>query len=411
MTPLWLAVIWATVPAALLGIGAAVRSRRLAAIGPLVVAALLPSMAVAAAGQPLGADFALSGSRLALGVATVSAVGAALALGLSPALEAGDVLLFAALGSMSVVLLCATSPMLGGLALLAAALALGVRWVAAAPGRVTLAAGRSAGVGAAALLAVTPFLPLDPTAHGPRPALVGGLLALAVSAGLAILPAGGWAVSGMATLRGATSSAWVLVYAPALLVATALIPGELSPAAQLTFQHLLVPFGLGNALWSSFRALGARGSARYGRIYASDLSLAVAALAGMQAQALPGALILCLGHIAAAPLLLQPAVTAYARPRRICWWALSGIPPSPLFWARYLLLAALAALWSPALLFAVPAVGMTLGAAAIGLLREDRDRETAAPPLGAALAWLPALAAVAVGLAPGAALSRLFGVG
>ena len=154
------------------------RRRRLAALVPLAaaIAALLSlggGADLIAASAPGGLALGRPGGGLVL----LSALAATLCLLLSPPPDSGEVLVIAASGALSAVALASGSPLMWGLCFVAAFALFGVRWVAAAPARSTLAAARVTTLGAATLVAAAPFLPVDAAAVPPRAHLAGGLLA------------------------------------------------------------------------------------------------------------------------------------------------------------------------------------------------------------------------------------------
>ncbi len=119
-----------------------------------------------------------------------------------------------------------------------------------------------------------------------------------------------------------------------------------------------------------------------------------------------------LTHLCVGPLLVQDPASASSRPRRVAWAALSGVPPSPAFWGRFALVTALTTAFGGAvLLAAIPVIGAIM-VIAVRASAAARARPAAAPGRAARFAaWVPALAAVTVGLLPATALHALLGVG
>jgi hypothetical protein len=390
------------------------RRRRLAPLVPLAaaIAALLSlgggadlTFASAAGGLALG--------RPAAGVLLVSALAATLWLLLAPPPDSGEILLLAVCGALAAVALAAGSPLIWAVCFVAASALMGVRWVAAAPARATLAAGRVATLGAAALVAASVFLPVDVATVSPRAHLVGGLLAGGIGAGLALMPLGGWVTGGARLLRGVALAPWALLLLPALLLTAQPLQGILPPDARSTFGYILLPAGAISAGWAALRGLGSPGGERYPRVLLADLGLVAMGLSAPQPGARLGTLLLLLTHLCVGPLLLQDPAAALPRPRHLAWLALSGVPPSPAFWGRFALLAALTAEFGGApLLATLPVVGAILLIALRATTAAGTPGAEAAPGRAARLAaWAPPLAAITVGLVPAQALRALFGVG
>jgi hypothetical protein len=176
---------------------------------------------------------------------------------------------------------------------------------------------------------------------------------------------------------------------------------------------MLLPAGAVSAAWAAARGLGAADGDRYSRVLLADLGLVAMGLATPQAGARLGSLLVMLTHLCVGPLLLQHPASAGARPRRLAWAALSGIPPSPAFWGRFALLTALTTAFGGLLLVVTLPVA---GAMLVIALRATVAAASAAPAgvtrarAVSLAAWVPALAAVTVGLVPAAALRALLGV-
>ena len=219
----------------------------------------------------------------------LSALAATLCLLLAPPPDSGEVLVIAACGALSALALATGSPLTWGLCFLAAFALFGVRWVSTAPARATLAAARVATLGAAALVAAAPFLPVDPTSLPPRAHIAGGLLAGGVAAGFALVPVGGWVAGGSRLVRGASLAPWALLLVPALVLTTQPLQGMLPTEARLTFAAVLLPAGTVSAVWGALR--GSRGRPtreRYPRVLLADLGLVAMGLATPTAGRPPG---------------------------------------------------------------------------------------------------------------------------
>lgn len=391
------------------------RRRRLAALVPL--AAAIAAAASLGGGPDQASALAAGGmvlGRPASGVLLLSALAATVCTILSPPLDAGGILALGGCGAVAAVAVASGSPLVFGLCFVGGFALLGFRLVTAAPSRASLAAARAATLGAAALAAAAVFLPVDVTSTPPRAHLAGGLLAGGIAAGLAMVPFGGW-TSGTARRQGdaAALAPWVLLLVPALLLDAQPLQAILPPASRSVFGFIVLAMGGLTALWSALRAVAATPSGRYVCVLVADLALVTMGLATPEPAARVGSLILLLSHLAVAPLLLQDPASAPVRPRRIAWLAASGVPPSPAFWGRFSMMAALTgAFGGGPLIVAIPAVGALVvaairGVAAPGASADARVRG----PAAAAAAWLPPLAAVALGLLPDATLRTLLGVG
>jgi hypothetical protein len=391
------------------------RRRRLAALVPL--AAAVAALISLGGGADLTAASAPGGlllGRPAGGLVLLSALAATLCLLLSPPLDSGEVLVTAACGALSAVALASGSPLVWGVCFVAGAALFGMRWVAAAPARATLAAARVATLGAATLLAASPFLPVDVATPPTRAHLAGALLAGGVAAGFGLIPLGGWVTGGARLVRGAALAPWALLLMPALLLSVQPLPSVLPSDARATFEVILLLAGAISAVWAAVRGLSAADGERYGRVLLADLGLVAMGLATPQPGARLGSLLLILTHLSVGPLLIQDPTSAGPRPRRLAWAALSGVPPGPAFWGRFALLTALTNAFGGAVLLAtLPVTGAAL-VIALEATRAARSAGSgaAAPAHAARLAaWVPALAALTVGLLPTASLHALLGVG
>jgi hypothetical protein len=389
------------------------RRRRLAVLVPL--AASIAALLSLGGGADLSASAASGGlllGRPAAGLILLCAIAVTVCLLLSPPTDGGELLILAACGALSALALASGSPLIWGVCFVAGFALLGMRLVAAAPSRITLAAARVATLGAAALLAAAPFLPVDVSSPRPRAHIAGGLLAAGVAAGLALVPLGGWMTGTARAVRGAALAPWALLLMPALVLSAQPLQILLPTDARSVFGFILLPAGALTAGWAALRALVAVDAERYARVLLVDLGLVAMGLATPQPGARLGSLLLVLTHLCVAPLLLQEARSTETRPRRFSWLALSGIPPSPAFWGRFALLSALTAGFGGGpLLVTVPATGAVLLVALRGAMAPSGDGAGASPPAARLAAWLPPLAAAAVGLAPAAAVRALLGLG
>jgi hypothetical protein len=426
---LWLAGTW-------LGVGLAaslaVRRPRLRAAVVLAVPLLL-LIATLLASPDSGAPAPLAGappslSRVGQGVLVAAAAALWLCLLLTERVGGTEVLGFAAAGAAVALMLGARSPLLFGVAALLAVAALALSWIQAAPGRGTLAAGRVAGTGAAALVGAAVFLPASGQGDAgvAVAAMASGLLAAGVVAILALVPLGGWAAGAMGTLRAADAAVWLLLLAPAVLVSSLGLPSGLPLAARLALEHTLLACGLLSALWAGALAIrvGALSrpstdcavtvtpsALRYRRLALGDLALAAAAIGTGQPEATPAVLLLIATHLLAGPLLLQGPRAGLDLPRRGLWLALCGIPPSPSFWGRFLVLQACAGFGGPSAIPCVVAQGLMTLAAILAIARGEGAAAVRARPHQIAAAWALAAAAVVIAVVPLDAIRVVFGPG
>jgi hypothetical protein len=306
------------------------------------------------------------------------------------------------------------------LALLVAVVALALRWLAAVPGRITLAAGRVAVASAAGLVVAATLLPV---ASGPSSKViaVAAVLAAALASLLGLLPVGGWSRGGWAAVGASNAAPWPLLLVPVVLLTINRVPALLPPSGATVYAGVLLALGLFSAIWHGVHAAFADPDHRYARVHAADLGLAAAATgSGHLTLALTAGLLLVVTHLALGPLLMQPAGPPEAGPRRLAWALLAGLPPAPAFWGRLVALEAVAQV-SPPAVAAAAAVVFLLSLACVNALRRRaktrprpvEERATAAAPLWlpAAAAWVPVAAGLAIGLFSRGTLVVLLGGG
>jgi hypothetical protein len=390
------------------------RTSRLVAIVPLAGATLtFFSARSAVAVVPLGGLSAITGlDRAGQGLLIAAALSMVLVILLQPSIDPSIGRSIGVVGAAATIAMASTSPLLTGLVLIAAVATLALRWIAQSPGRVTLAAGRVAGTGTAAILAASPLLPLSGFTTGDRPVVVGALLATGVAALLAVYPLGGWAAGIIRTLRPVEIAPWLILLVPVVLIIAERIPGGVLGAGSPVFEHVLLVIGLGSAVWGGIWAVRGPESTRYGRVFMADIALCVAAVEGARVSpAVTGALVILLTHLTLAPILLRAGDASLLWPRRVAWALLSGVPPSPSFWGRLLLLEALAAGNIGSTIAAVVAMGAIFIAAVMACA--TRGRPTNAPAwrerLADVAAWLLVAVGIAVGLAPQSLTGFVFG--
>jgi hypothetical protein len=418
MNPLAVAAVWAGAGVAGAAVLPAARARRLGVLVPfaglvaLLLALVAPGVPIPAAGGP----GALHLDRTTQGLLMACAISLVLMLVLAPTIEGPELLTVGLAGAATIVAVTATNPVVWALGLLGAVGVLALRWIAVAPGRATLAAGRVAVGGSAALLAAAPFLPVAEAASGSRPVLVSALLACGLAAVLGLVPLGGWAVGALGSLRGAEVAVWPLMVAPAVLLSAERIQLALPPLGSATFARIILAMGLATAVWGGFQAVRANPDRRYARVFIADLGLAAAAIGtGHPGLAQSGGLFLMLTHLVTGPLLLQRVQPATSRPRRVAWLLLSGIPPAPSFWGRFLLLEALGQVSSAVLVFALLPMGLLFLSAVLGARpARDREEEGAQSPgprglATRAAAWLVVAAGLALGVASQSGAALIFG--
>ena len=413
MSPLVAAAVWVV-----LGLGAATflhrRSARLIAIVPLAGAVMTPLIARSSAPAiPLGGLAAITGlDRTGAGVLVAAALSMCLVILMQPTVDVAVGRTIGIAGAAATIAMASSDPLVTGLALTVAVATVTLRWIGLSPGRATLAAGRVAGSGTAALVAASPFLPLTGFTTGARPVVVGGLLAAGVAALLAIYPVGGWAAGVIGSLKPLEVAPWMILVVPVVLVLAERIPGGVLGDGVPIFEHVLLVVGLGSALWGGVWAIGGPARMRYGRVFMADIALCVAAVEGARVSpAVTGALIIVLIHLTVAPILLIPEQASLVWPRRVAWALISGVPPSPAFWGRFLLLDALAAGNIGSTIAAVIAMTAIFVAAVMACSIKASANVasgcTARLPDGAA--WLLVAGGIALGLAPQSLSVFVFG--
>jgi len=419
VSALALALVWIGAGVLAAALLPRLRLRRAAGLAPLAagLSALAATRSEAWPGPLASVGYGghLELGRIGLGLIVAGGVALSVSLSLAPYLDGGEVLPACLVGAAVVVALSATVPLIWGLAFAVAVGALAVRWIGAAPGRGSLAAGRVAGLGAAALIGAATFLPSAGPGVATRTALAGGLLAGGISTLLGLLPVGGWAAGAVASIRGGDLAAWGLLLAPAVLLSAGTAIPDLPAGAHTPTANVLLCLGLASALFGSAMAAVAPPQERYGRVLLADLALAAAGLGSTHSAGRLGGLLIVLTHLAAAPLLLHPPRPGLARPRQLSWLALTGVPPTPSFWGRLLILEALAATSGSALAAGICAAGGLLAGALAGLTSaasaasavDDAGQPAVATRL---LAWLVPLCALGIGLAPAGIAGRIFGV-
>src|SRR6202049_4061349 len=362
---------------------------------------------------PLGGLSAITGlDRAGQGLLVATGISMAFVVALQPAIDASIGRAIGVVGAAATLAMASGDPLVTAVVLTAAAGTLALRWIAQAPGRVTLAAGRVAGSGTAALIAASPFLPLTGFTTGVRPVVVAALLVAGVASLLAVYPFGGWAAGLLGSVRPLEVAPWLVLLVPVVLLLAERIPGSVLGDGVPLFEHVLLVIGLGSAAGGGYWAVRGSARARYGRIFMADVALCVAAVGGARVSpAVSGALIILLTHLTVAPLLLRAGDAELAWPRRVAWALLSGIPPSPSFWGRFLILEALAAgnIGSTvAAVFAMTAIFIaTVIAASTRTVAAPRRRWQARVPEVAA--WLLVAVGIAIGLAPQSASGFVFG--
>lgn len=386
------------------------RMSTLLAVIPLAGAGLTLLVAASStAAVPLGGLAGIAGlDRGGKGVLVAASISMTLVLLLQPSVDVSLGRTIGVVGAAATIVMASSDPLVSALALTAAVATLVLRWIGLSPGKATLAAGRVAGTGTAALVAASPFLPLTGFTTGDRPVVVAALLAIGIAALLAVYPLGGWAAGLLGSLKPIDVAPWMILLVPVVLVIAERIPGGVLGSGTPVFEHVLLVVGLGSAVWGGIWAVRGPRAMRYGRVFMADIALCVAAVEGAAVSpALSGALILLITHLTVAPILLRSEDAGLLWPRRVAWALLSGVPPSPSFWGRLLLLEALAAGNVGSTIAAV--VAMTAIFIAAVMACSTRHRFTAAPAWHGRLAELAAWVLVAIGIAIGLAPQSLSG--
>lgn len=407
MSAAWLAAAWAAVGLAF-GTWGGRRRRAAALVAPLLLLGLTLAAARSGTGPRPLAGGPLSLPREGAGLLAASALALWVCLLLADRLDGRELLGIGTVGAAVVLILSTGSPLLFGVAALLGVAALTVRWITAAPSRATLAAGRVAGTGAAALVAAS--IVLSAVSADAEPGLVGGLLVVGVLALAGVVPLGGWAAGAVGLLRAPEIATWLLLLAPAVLLGAFSIPAALPILGRLDFDHTLLACGLLSAVWGAVQSLRALPGSRYGRLALADLGLLAAGIGSGEGVALTGGLVLILAHLVAAPLLLQPSRSGLGPPRRLVWLALSGLPPSPAFWGRFLVLQGCVAVSGTLAACLLVAAGLMTLAAVLAVARGERGEELPTPPHQVAAAWALGAVALLVGLLPIGAVHVVFGL-
>lgn len=213
-----------------------------------------------------------------------------------------------------------------------------VRWMTLAPGGATLTAGRAVGLSTGAFLAVTPFL-LDVGAagSGARTDVIAGLLAVSFAVPLGLLPVGGWAIGVFSLLPRREVLVWIAVVVPAAVLSLSSTLTRIGDPERQVLTVVLLVSALTTAVWSGVGALRVQGADRYLRCFVADVALAVVGIVSATADGRKGALLIVIGHICLSPLLFT---TVSERIGRYGWLLLSGLPFSPFWWARLLVVEA-----------------------------------------------------------------------
>jgi hypothetical protein len=390
------------------------RTARLIALIPLIGAGLtLLAVRSSTNAVPLGGLIGVNGlDRTGQGVLVAAGISMALVLLLQPSIDLSVGRTIGVVGAAATIAMASNDPLVTAAALGAAVSTLVLRWIVQSPGRATLAAGRVAGTGTAALVAASPFLPLTGFTTGARPVVVALLLATGIAALLAVYPLGGWATGVIGALKPAEFAPWLVLLVPVVLIIAERIPGGNLGGGTPVYEHVLLVVGLGSAVWGGLWAIRGRTSMRYGRVFMADIALCVAAVEGAPVSpALTGALIIVITHLTLAPILLRSEDAGLRWPRRVAWALLSGVPPSPTFWGRLLILEALAAGNIGSTIAAVIAMGAIFIAAVMACSTRSGSRPAHSlrirgPELAA---WVLVAIGVAVGLAPQSLAGFVFG--
>ena len=415
MSPLLVAAVWAGTGIAGGALLPPLRLRRLGILVPIAGLAVVLTVSLSSGAVPGSAPPATLGlDRVSQGLIAAAAGSLVATLLLSPSIEAAQLRTVGLASAAVVVALASGNAIVWSVALVGSLCVLALRWISTSPGRATFTAGRVAVPGAAALLGAAPFLPVAGVLTGARPVLASGLLACGIAAIAGLLPLGGWTIGALTTVAAADSAVWVVLLAPAVLLSALRLEPVLPPLALSYFEGILTVLGLVSALWQGISAHRLAGRARYVRVLLADVALAATAIGtGHAAQALPALLLLAVTHMATSPLLLQDAeVRPRARPET--WLLLCGLPPGPSFWGRFAVVEALSQSSFWGVVVALVVMALLFVAALMASMRRDEARP--AEPLGLrrltseGAAWAAFGGGLVAGLAPGAALTLIFGV-
>ncbi len=393
---------------------------RLRRLAPIVFVVAAAGAVAVHPGDWLGPFAGSPGSVLSLGRASaglICAVALSMALiwATAPPAEAGKIVAAAVTGAAVVIFSSATEPLVWAVAVVVAVMAVSLCWLMAQPGRATLAAARIAGVGAVVCLSVTPFWPItDKNPNAVANLLFGWLLAGALCALLALVPLGGWALASLRALRSVEASLWLVLVAPALLLAGTTLHSGMPDQSNTIIDSVLVVAGLASALWSALWACLGRSEERYVRVALADIGLAAAGIGTATSAGKSGLLLLILAQVVVAPLLLNGSQSR-SRWSWVCGWlVVSGLPPSLGFWGRLLILEACVDRGTGWLLVCM-ATGVLLSYAAVLALRGSMsthskmaEERLAALPLRLVTGGL-AVVALGAGLFPQGVAHLVFG--
>jgi len=379
------------------------RVHRWVLIALLVLAAASSVVALHVTGDTrnFSTQIATVASLLLAGVAIVSVV-------VGERVEGGAVVAFALAVGLCGISVSASNQLGAAETIFAAALVVGLRWMACAPARQTVSAVRSIGIGAALLLGVTPLLPVNQTAIGPWPALVVGLIVGGVVLLTGIFPSGEWAVSLVRHATGLDIAGWILVLVPTtfLFLQRGLL--ALPADVAITTNHLLLGVAVVGMTWSGAHALGSTGLRRYMRLLSVDICLGLAALMADSWGAVVGLQLLLVAHLLAFAFLCKGAAPARG------WWLVVGsLPPSPGFWARLALAVSCASNGSFTLAIALGALVLTALICGFELARKPEEIEstpaTGIRRLSPFFSTVCGIAALFLALDPEQALRSAFG--
>jgi hypothetical protein len=379
------------------------RARRWVLAAFLLLAAVSSVLAVHMApdGRNFSTQIATVTSLLLAGMAIVCVI-------VGERVERGAVVTFAFAIGLCGVSVSASNQLGAAETLFAAALVVGVRWMACAPGRQTVSGVRSIGIGAALLLGITPLLPVNQTALGPWPALVVGLIVGGVVLLLGMFPSGEWSVSLVRHATGLDIAGWIFVLVPATFLFLQRCMLALPTEVATTTKHLLLGVAVAGVIWSGAHSLGSTGSRRYMRLLNTDICLGVAALMAGSWGAVVGLQLLFGAHLLAFAFLCKGGT-----PSRGWWLVVGSLPPAPGFWARLALAFSCASNGPFTLTVALGALVLSALICGFELARKPEDIEatprTGVRRLAPVFSTVCGAAALFLALDPAQALRSAFG--
>jgi hypothetical protein len=217
----------------------------------------------------------------------------------------------------------------------------------------------------------------------------------------------------VASVRGTAIAPWGLLLVPSLILSAMVVSPQLIVGGRIPFNNALLVSGLLTGITSGVAAMRVAPHARYGRVMIADLGLAAAGVGTTHSEGRTGAFLIILTHLCIGTLLLHPIQAGLRGQRRIAWLELSGVPPAPAFWGRFLVLVGCTATAPSATIAGIVAVTLLFLVAMERGIRTTDDEGLPGPRVPwrqGVVGWGVATAGLTIGLAPGAAARAVFGI-